>query len=126
MPSYIKKFRGYSSIGTTFLNPVLYDLALAKQDLLNHFNTRKGERIMMPDFGSVVWDMLFEPLDNYTISIIDADVRSIIKNDPRWLLQSVEISEGPNALNIEVTVTYLPSDEDVILPLVYDKGTNTL
>ena len=81
---------------------------------------------MMPDFGSVVWDMLFEPLDNYTISIIDADVRSIIKNDPRWLLQSVEISEGPNALNIEVTVTYLPSDEDVILPLVYDKGTNTL
>lgn len=126
MPSYIKKFRGYSSIGTTFLNPVLYGLALAKQDLLNHFNTRKGERIMMPDFGSVVWDMLFEPLDNYTISIIDADVRSIIKNDPRWLLQSVEISEGPNALNIEVTVTYLPSDEDVILPLVYDKGTNTL
>lgn len=126
MPSYIKKFRGYSSIGTTFLNPVLYDLALAKQDLLNHFNTRKGERIMMPDFGSVVWDMLFEPLDNYTISIIDADVRSIIKNDPRWLLQSVEISEGPNALNIEVIVTYLPSDEDVILPLVYDKGTNTL
>jgi len=126
MPSYIKKFRGYSSIGTTFLNPVLYDLALAKQDLLNHFNTRKGERIMMPDFGSVVWDMLFEPLDSYTISIIDADVRSIIKNDPRWLLQSVEISEGPNALNIEVTVTYLPSDEDVILPLVYDKGTNTL
>lgn len=126
MPSYIKKFRGYSSVGTTFLNPVLYDLALAKQDLLNHFNTRKGERIMMPDFGSVVWDMLFEPLDNYTISIIDADVRAIIKNDPRWLLQSVEISEGPNALNIEVVVTYLPSDEDVILPLVYDKGTNTL
>jgi phage baseplate assembly protein W len=126
MPSYIKKFRGYSSIGTTFLNPVLYDLALAKQDLLNHFNTRKGERIMMPDFGSVVWDMLFEPLDSYTIDIIDADVRSIIKSDPRWLLQSVEISEGPNALNIEVTVTYLPSDEEVILPLVYDKGTNTL
>ena len=126
MPSYIKKFRGYSSIGTTFLNPVLYDLALAKQDLLNHFNTRKGERIMMPDFGSVVWDMLFEPLDNYTISIIDADVRSIIKNDPRWLLQSVVISEGPNALNIEVTVTYLPSDEEVILPMVYEKGTNTL
>ena len=35
MPSYTSKFRGYSSIGTSFLNPVLYDLALAKQDLLN-------------------------------------------------------------------------------------------
>lgn len=81
---------------------------------------------MMPEFGSIVWDMLFEPLDNYTIGLIDADVRVIIKNDPRWLLQSVEISEGPNALNIEVTVIYLPSEETVILPLVYDKGTNTL
>lgn len=126
MPSYKSKFRGYSSIGTTFLNPVLYDLALAKQDLLNHFHTRKGERIMMPEFGSIVWDMLFEPLDDYTINLIDADVRLIIKSDPRWLLQSVAISEEPNALNIEVTVTYLPSDEEVILPLVYDKGTNTL
>lgn len=126
MPIYKSKFRGYSSIGTTFLNPVLYDLALARQDLLNHFNTRKGERIMMPEFGSIVWDMLFEPLDDYTIGLIDADVRSIIKADPRWSLQSVEISESPNALNIEVTVTYLPTDEEVLLPLVYDKGTNTL
>jgi phage baseplate assembly protein W len=126
MPRYTSKFRGYSSIGTSFLEPVLYDLALAKQDLLNHFNTRKGERIMMPEFGSIVWDMLFEPLDDRTINLIDADVRSIIKSDPRWLLQSVEISEGPNALNIEVVVTYLPSDEQVVLPLVYDKGTNTL
>jgi len=126
MPTYTSKFRGYSSIGTTFLNPVLHDLSLAKQDLLNHFNTRKGERIMMPTFGSIVWDMLFEPLDDYTINLIDQDVRTIIKSDPRWLLQKVEISEGPNALNIEVTVTYLPSDEIITLPLVYDKGTNTV
>lgn len=81
---------------------------------------------MMPTFGSIVWDMLFEPLDDITINLIDADVRSIIKNDPRWLLQSVTITEGPNALNINVVVTYLPSEETVTLPLTYDKGTNTL
>jgi phage baseplate assembly protein W len=126
MARYISKFRGYSSIGTSFLSPVRYDLDLARQDLLNHFNTRKGERIMMPTFGSIVWDMLFEPLDDITINLIDADVRSIIKNDPRWLLQSVTITEGPNALNINVVVTYLPSEETVTLPLTYDKGTNTL
>ena len=81
---------------------------------------------MMPTFGSIVWDMLFEPLDDITINLIDADVRSIIKNDPRWLLQSVTITEGPNALNINVVVTYLPTEETVTLPLTYDKGTNTL
>jgi len=126
MARYISKFRGYSSIGTSFLSPVRYDLDLARQDLLNHFNTRKGERIMMPTFGSIVWDMLFEPLDDITINLIDADVRAIIKNDPRWSLQSVTISEGPNALNINVVVTYLPTEETVTLPLTYDKGTNTL
>jgi len=126
MARYISKFRGYSSIGTSFLSPVRFDLDLARQDLLNHFNTRKGERIMLPNFGSIVWDMLFEPLDDITINLIDADVRAIIKNDPRWSLQSVDISEGPNALNIKVVVIYLPSEETVTLPLTYDKGTNTL
>lgn len=126
MPQYSSRFRGYSTIGTTFMDPVRYDLDLARQDLLNHFNTRKGERIMLPTFGSIVWEMLFEPLDDYTIGLIDADVRSIIKNDPRWQLQSVTISEGPNALNIEIVVTYVPTNEIVTLPLTYDKGTNTI
>ena len=126
MPVYTSKFRGYSSIGTSFLSPTRYDLDLARQDLLNHINTRKCERIMLPEFGSIVWDMLFEPLDEKTIRLIDEDVRRIIKNDPRWALQSVTISEGPNALNIEAIVTYLPSDETVTLPLTYDKGTNTV
>ncbi len=126
MPVYTSKFRGYSSVGTSFLSPTRYDLDLARQDLLNHFNTRKGERIMLPEFGSIVWDMLFEPLDDRTINLIDEDVRRIIKNDPRWALQSVTITEGPNALNIEVIVTYLPTDETVTLPLTYDKGTNTV
>ena len=126
MPVYTSKFRGYSSIGTSFLSPTRYDLDLARQDLLNHFNTRKGERIMLPEFGSIVWDMLFEPLDDKTIRLIDEDVRRIIKNDPRWEIQSVAISESPNTLNIEVIVTYLPSSETVNLPLTYDKGTNTV
>ena len=125
MPQYSSRFRGYSTVGTNFMDPVRYDLDLARQDLLNHFNTRKGERIMLPTFGSIVWDMLFEPLDDYTIGLIDADVRSIIKSDPRWELQSVTISEGPNALNIEIVVTYVPTNEIVTLPLTYDKGTNT-
>lgn len=125
MPTFTSRFRGYSTVGTTFLKPVRYDMDLAKQDLLNHFNTRKGERVMMPTFGSIVWEMLFEPLDDATIALIEADVRSIINNDPRWGLESVTVSEGPNALNLEVVVTYRPSDETVTLPLTYDKGTET-
>jgi phage baseplate assembly protein W len=121
----ISSFRGYSSIGTSFLSPVRYDLDLAKQDLLNHFGTRKGERVMMPTFGSIIWELLFDPLDEETKKKINDDVVSIIKNDPRWQLLTVDIDEEPNALNVKVEVLYLPADEKVQLPLVYDKGTET-
>lgn len=126
MPIFTSKFRGYSTVGTSFLSPTRYDLDLAKQDLMNHFNTRKGERVMMPEFGSIIWDLLFEPLDDQTKKLIDEDVRQVIKNDPRWQLISVTISEAPNALNLEVIMTYLPSDEVVQLPMIYNKGTNTV
>jgi phage baseplate assembly protein W len=125
MPRTYSKFRGYSSVGTTFLSPVRFDLDLAKQDLLNHFNTRKGERVMMPSFGSIIWELLFDPLDDRTIALIDADVRSIINNDPRWNLQSVTTTETPNSLKLEIVVTYNPTAETIVLPLTYDKGTNT-
>jgi phage baseplate assembly protein W len=80
---------------------------------------------MMPSFGSIIWEVIFDPLDDRTIALIDADVRSIINNDPRWTLQTVTTTESPNALNLEVVVTYNPTGETVTLPLTYDKGTNT-
>lgn len=125
MPRKLSQFRGYSSVGTNFLSPVRYDLDLAKQDLLNNFNTRKGERVMMPTFGSIIWELLFDPLDDATIALIDADVRSIINNDPRWTLISVDISEGPNALNLSVVMSYNPTSEVITLPMTYNKGTTT-
>lgn len=126
MPRLTSRFRGYSTIGTNFLNPRLADLALAKQDLLNHFNTRKGERLMMPTFGSIVWDMLFEPLDEETMAIIEEDVRVIIKNDPRWQLNAVEVIDGPNSIQVDINLTYLPEHRTIDLPLTYNKGTNTI
>lgn len=125
MPRFRSKFRGYSTVGTSFLNPVRYDLDLARQDLLNQFNTRLGERVMLPKFGTIIWDLLFDPLDERTETLIRDDVERIITEDPRWDLQSISVTEGPNSLDIEAVVTYRPTDEQVTLPLTYDKGTNT-
>jgi phage baseplate assembly protein W len=125
MPRVISKFRGYSSVGTTFLSPVRYDLDLARQDLVNQFNTRLGERVMLPKFGTIIWDLLFDPLDESLIKLIQDDVVRIINEDPRWRLISVDVSEGPNALDIRILVNYRPSDETITLPLTYDKGTKT-
>jgi phage baseplate assembly protein W len=125
MPRLVSKFRGYSSVGTTFLSPVRYDLDLARQDLLNQFNTKFGERVMLPKFGTIIWDLLFDPMDANTTRQIKDDVVRIISEDPRWGIQTVDINEGINSIDIRVTVTYRPTDETITLPLTYDKGTDT-
>lgn len=60
-------------------------------DLLNHIFTRKGERVMMPNFGTRIPDLAFEPLDNFTLSILDEDLRAVFAFDPRVELMSLNI-----------------------------------
>ena len=54
-------YKGYSSVGRNFSGTEVVDTALVRADLLNHFNTRQGERVMQPTFGCLVWQYLFEP-----------------------------------------------------------------
>jgi len=57
-------------------------LTQAKNNLINLILTKKGERLMQPDFGCDVWKILFEPIDdNIEVSIEN----SIIKAVSIWL-----------------------------------------
>jgi len=55
-----KAYRGLSSVNPDNNSSTLYDLALIKQDLLNHFHIRQGEKLMNPEFGTIIWDAIFE------------------------------------------------------------------
>lgn len=47
-----------------------------KQSLINIFNTPKGSRIMMPDFGCDIHSYLFEPYDEITARAIATEVKN--------------------------------------------------
>ena len=51
------------------------------EDLLNNIMTRKGERIMMPTYGSIVHDLVFEPLTSDIRKLIEDDLTQIINDD---------------------------------------------
>lgn len=70
---------------------VLTNLDLVKQDLLNHIFTRRGERIMMPRFGTRIPDLLMEPLDEITISTIELDLIDVFDYDPRVQLLDLRV-----------------------------------
>lgn len=77
-------YKGYSSFefeatGSFKIN----DVELIKLDLLNHIFTRRGERVMMPRFGTVIPDLVFEPLDEDVVEQVDTELRLVFDYDPR-------------------------------------------
>lgn len=95
-------YRGYSSFefeatGSFKIN----DVELIKLDLLNHIFTRRGERVMMPRFGTIIPDLVFEPLDEETIDVVDSELRGVFDYDPRVELLQMDIA--PNYDNNAVT-----------------------
>ena len=54
-------FKGFSSRADK-QNFKIYDFECAKQDLINRLSVRKGERVENPEFGTIIYDALFEPL----------------------------------------------------------------
>lgn len=116
-------YYGYSSIGKRSGSTVLFDKELAKRDLLNHFYTRKGERVMQPNFGSIVWDLLFEPLDDYSKTLVYEDVERIINSDPRWDLQDIFLlSDDEHSIEVRANVIYTPDDSAEELYLQFERG----
>ena len=99
-------FVGYSTVGS-FKSHQLADIKLVEQDLLNHFFTKKNERVMMPGYGCGVWEYLFEPIDSVRDAII-YEVQQVIASDPRVELQSIDVSQEEHGLSIYMQLYYVP------------------
>ena len=50
-----------------------------KADLIHLILTRKGTRYFLPDFGTRLYEYIFEPLDSTTFQAIDSELRDVIK-----------------------------------------------
>ncbi len=118
-------FRGYSSTGKINPKTELFDIDLVKQDLLNHFHTSKGERVMRPEFGSLIWDLLFEPFDSATKDAIIADVESVIAFEPRVELTTLDVIEFEHGIRLNVGLFYTPLNVSGDLSIEFDRRNRT-
>lgn len=100
-------FVGFSSQDAKGSNKI-YDIKLVNHDLLNHFNTRKGERRMLPEFGTTIWNKLFEPFTPSLRDDIIEEATAVIAADSRVSLVKIEVTETSNGLKIEMTLNYQP------------------
>jgi phage baseplate assembly protein W len=119
-------YKGFSTISPDTENFSLYDLDLVRQDLINHFHVRQGERLMNPTFGTIIWDLLFEPLTEELKAAITQNVNTIINYDPRVRAQNVIVTAYESGIQIECNVTYLPYNISQNLQLRFDQTAGLL
>jgi len=119
------RYRGFSTI-----NQVkkfrLTDVELVKRDLINHFSIKKGQKLMNPEFGSIIWNMLYEPMTADVESTIVEDVKRIVNYDPRLRVDGVLINEFEYGLQIQIDLTFLPGNYSEQLLLDFNSTSNAL
>ena len=119
-------FRVHSTVGRTFADSKVYDIELVKQDLLNHFNILKGEKLENPEFGTNIWLYLFDPLDDELKSAVIEDVETIINYDPRVQLDKVEVNQYEHGLSVRVSVIYTGYGIGETMDMLFDEQQGLL
>ena len=115
-------FKGFSSRSDK-TNFKLYDFEVAKQDLINRLSVRKGERVENPEFGTIIYDAIFEP---FTEDLKDAIIDDITKNlnaDPRISTEEILVQEADKGIAIQATITYVPLNITEKLRFNFDENS---
>lgn len=114
-------YKGFSTVSPSNYGSKLYDFDLIKQDILNHFNTRKGSRVMNPQFGTIVWDLIMEPLTDEVRDLLQQDIQTICTFDNRVYLMQLNINEYEQGYLVEITLGLKNTDQSTNMRLLFDQ-----
>lgn len=114
-------YRGFSTINDNVEGFALYDFELIKQDIINHFHIRQGEKLSDPKFGTIIWDMLFEPFTNENRDAIIRNVAEIINYDDRVTADQVFVDTYESGIEVSALLTFLPYNISEQLLFKFDK-----
>jgi phage baseplate assembly protein W len=118
-------YRGFSSIGQN-RKFRLTDFELVKRDILNHFYIRKGEKLMNPSFGTIIWNVLHEPFTEDLKLVIQTDIKNIANSDPRVSFDNIIVTEYDQGIQILLELRYLQTNQVNLMNLQFDNQSRTL
>ena len=115
-------FKGFSSRADK-QNFKLYDFEVAKQGLINRLSVRKGERIENPEFGTIIYDAIFEPCTAARKDAIVEDFTANLNADPRISTEEILVTEADKGIAIQATITYVPLNITEKLRFNFDENS---
>ena len=101
-------FVGFNTVNNPNPPYTMTNIELVKRDINNHFATPVGSRLMLPDFGSRIYDYLFDPFDEYTKNAIIEDAVRVINSEPRVELVSIDVFQEDQALTVAMDLLFKP------------------
>ena len=115
-------FKGFSSKADQ-RNFKIYDFECVKQDLINRLSVRKGERVENPEFGTIIYDCLFEPFTEVLKDQILEDITANLNADPRISTEEILVTEADHGIAIQATIKYIPLDITEKLQFKFDENS---
>jgi phage baseplate assembly protein W len=91
-----------------------------RQSIWVILGTSKGERIMRPDFGCGIYDMVFEVNSSTTASVAAEEVRdALVSFEPRIDVLDVDVSPGGDGEVMYISIDYQVRATNTVFNLVY-------
>lgn len=101
-------FVGFNTVDQSIPPYTLTNIDLIKRDINNHFATPMGARVMLPNFGTRIYEYLFDPFDEYTKNAIIEDATRVISSEPRVSLISIDVFEEDQVLTVAFSLLFKP------------------
>lgn len=90
--------------------------------------TSKGERVMRPDFGCGIHDLVFAPINTATIGMVESTVQeALTRYEPRIDLINIEVSDdeatlGKLKVSIDYRVRATNNEFNLVYPFYIQEG----
>ena len=121
-----RSYRGFSTVDFNRNTFSLYDLELIKQDIINHFHIRQGELLSDPEFGTIIWDILYEPFTEDVKEAIIQNVTDIVNYDQRVGVNSITIDTYESGILVDCEISYIPYNIAESLRFKFDQKAGLL
>lgn len=103
----------------------LVDQPLVIRDFINALNIRKGEKVGKPQYGTTLWDFVFEPNTRDVQFQLEEEIRRVASGDPRLIINTVKAYPQENGILLEVELAISPFNQAQMLNLFFNSNTNT-
>lgn len=86
----------------------LVDTQLVIQDFLNAISIKQGDKVGRPDYGTTIWNYVFDQNTPELRAQIETELRRIASSDPRLSIGTIQLYSQENGILAEMEISVSP------------------